>query len=882
MGAFLTSETANSVVDPIFGCPVCYEKYKGRILVCLKGHSVCEQCSRQLQKCPQCNAEYRGTRNYSLEDIVVKLKQMNCSPEDAVKRIVEKNSAAVLRETEARGASAPSAPVAPSAPAAAASAASGSSAAASQTNTPLAVEADEDSWLIETISAISLMEPNIERQYRQPVEDFRGSSSRTLDSISRSSCCKMENCRQIILLDELEQHLLSQHRHHVKHLTMEETNGCSGSNFDFNLDCHEHRFALLTDFGIFFLIINIDESSDEANAPVEDAIVTSWIQGVCCNDQAPLFNYTLSIELDGIRATYQDYVHTYKATASHIKWKNQCLGFFVYIPNSSSMKVKGHLCLSDSPTPRRRSSDTIPVPQEDIDLGTHPGLLAPVETEIQWEINFHILQLYTLNGAVIPEPLTRGWMNFVEEGPVEGGRMINYSNEMGAFLTSETANSVVDPIFGCPVCYEKYKGRILVCLKGHSVCEQCSRQLQKCPQCNAEYRGTRNYSLEDIVVKLKQMNCSPEDAVKRIVEKNSAAVLRETEARGASAPSAPVAPSAPAAAASAASGSSAAASQTNTPLAVEADEDSWLIETISAISLMEPNIERQYRQPVEDFRGSSSRTLDSISRSSCCKMENCRQIILLDELEQHLLSQHRHHVKHLTMEETNGCSGSNFDFNLDCHEHRFALLTDFGIFFLIINVDEPNVPDEDTIVTSWIQGVCCNDQAPLFNYTLSIELDGIRATYQDYVHTYKATASHIKWKNQCLGFFVYIPNSSSMKVKGHLSLSDSPTPRRRSSDTIPVPQEDIDLGTHPGLLAPVETEIQWEINFHILQLYTLNGAVIPEPLTRGWMNFVEEGPVEGGRMMHPLGPRSGLWAVTSFEVFTLFTFDRGAFGDFDL
>lgn len=66
-------------------CPVCYELFD-RIVQCMKGHSVCIVCSQDLDRCPICREVYLGTRNFALEDVIRKLKELK--EEAAAKNVV--------------------------------------------------------------------------------------------------------------------------------------------------------------------------------------------------------------------------------------------------------------------------------------------------------------------------------------------------------------------------------------------------------------------------------------------------------------------------------------------------------------------------------------------------------------------------------------------------------------------------------------------------------------------------------------------------------------------------------------------------------------------------------------------------------------------------
>ncbi|XP_026463339.1 E3 ubiquitin-protein ligase siah-1-like [Ctenocephalides felis] len=57
-----------------FECPICNELFYGTVQICVKGHSVCESCIKQLERCPMCGMFYKGGRNYSLEQLLRYMK----------------------------------------------------------------------------------------------------------------------------------------------------------------------------------------------------------------------------------------------------------------------------------------------------------------------------------------------------------------------------------------------------------------------------------------------------------------------------------------------------------------------------------------------------------------------------------------------------------------------------------------------------------------------------------------------------------------------------------------------------------------------------------------------------------------------------------------
>lgn len=57
-------------------CIICFEFLLAKVLLCEKGHSVCEKCVKEMKvtQCPQCQANLTDSRNYQLEQLIDKIK----------------------------------------------------------------------------------------------------------------------------------------------------------------------------------------------------------------------------------------------------------------------------------------------------------------------------------------------------------------------------------------------------------------------------------------------------------------------------------------------------------------------------------------------------------------------------------------------------------------------------------------------------------------------------------------------------------------------------------------------------------------------------------------------------------------------------------------
>ncbi|GAB0099219.1 Zinc finger, RING/FYVE/PHD-type [Sergentomyia squamirostris] len=282
-------------VDRVFACPVCFEKFSSHIMQCKAGHALCENCANQVNRCPQCNKEFLGTRNFILEDIIYQFQQMNLSPESAVKEIME------LAVKKALPIPNTSAPV--------------------TQRSPLS-------------ASFSPPEPVV---------------------------CRMKSCRQVLMTDSstfLSQpslHMLSKHSEFLLEPTTHGTD--RRSDFYLEISCSGcHRYALLTELGVFFLIIRSECIYHDGYSGKYQ--ITAWVQGACSDSDVKKFYSGLRIEVNFYRATYHDIVQNNYKTVPDIEGSDECLKFSFYAKSYDLVTVDGYTCLNKARQQRRRRITT--------------------------------------------------------------------------------------------------------------------------------------------------------------------------------------------------------------------------------------------------------------------------------------------------------------------------------------------------------------------------------------------------------------------------------------------------------------------------------------------------------------------------------------------
>lgn len=66
------SDNINEDLIRSLECPICIEYMTKPIYNCVKGHSICNLCKKNVEKCPLCQVNITDARNYVLEEIAEK------------------------------------------------------------------------------------------------------------------------------------------------------------------------------------------------------------------------------------------------------------------------------------------------------------------------------------------------------------------------------------------------------------------------------------------------------------------------------------------------------------------------------------------------------------------------------------------------------------------------------------------------------------------------------------------------------------------------------------------------------------------------------------------------------------------------------------------
>ncbi|CAH0564862.1 unnamed protein product [Brassicogethes aeneus] len=67
-------------LDNLCECPACLEILRGKIYICNKGHSFCEGCSKNLQKCALCQGGMTTQRNLLMENAISEILKIKSNP----------------------------------------------------------------------------------------------------------------------------------------------------------------------------------------------------------------------------------------------------------------------------------------------------------------------------------------------------------------------------------------------------------------------------------------------------------------------------------------------------------------------------------------------------------------------------------------------------------------------------------------------------------------------------------------------------------------------------------------------------------------------------------------------------------------------------------
>lgn len=85
-------------------CLICNEVMAPPIHCCKTGHSVCDKCRSQIDKCPTCEAKYEGARNYTLEKVAEHLdypcKNQGCNFSGTLPHLRAHLGACAVREAQ--------------------------------------------------------------------------------------------------------------------------------------------------------------------------------------------------------------------------------------------------------------------------------------------------------------------------------------------------------------------------------------------------------------------------------------------------------------------------------------------------------------------------------------------------------------------------------------------------------------------------------------------------------------------------------------------------------------------------------------------------------------------------------------------------------------
>ncbi|XP_055691826.1 E3 ubiquitin-protein ligase SIAH1B-like [Lutzomyia longipalpis] len=164
--------------------------------------------------------------------------------------------------------------------------------------------------------------------------------------------CRLRNCRLSMPLDDLKKHF--EQRHPGEFTILRATPYLSKSFFAYTVHLVNHRYALITEFGIFFLILRIEKQPLDEDEPL--ATLTAWIQGTCKDEEAHLFYSSIQVQRHTCKASYHDYVQGCRPTVADIEGKNECLKVSLHMSDETSLRISGYVCLnkfSNNPHPRR-------------------------------------------------------------------------------------------------------------------------------------------------------------------------------------------------------------------------------------------------------------------------------------------------------------------------------------------------------------------------------------------------------------------------------------------------------------------------------------------------------------------------------------------------
>lgn len=315
----------------------------------------------------------------------------------------------------------------------------------------------------------------------------------------------------------------------------------------------------------------------------------------------------------------------------------------------------------------------------------------------------------------------------------------------------------------CPVCMVVYEGRILQCSQGHAVCEACQVKLTECPSCRGVYVGTRNYVLEQVIAKLK-------------VLRNTDSTInwgdRTDDIQG-------------------------EPKSTN-----EAPEESEATQS-DAASASDTAATLKILAPKGLY---DCRMANCTAKLPFCRLLNHLRYFHKDSLtevcidiESRILSWWNKRLSPRSFFQTNRTTNTNTNEDGDFVDH-WALpcetfqkcfhLHNFGIFFLIVNVTQPDGPEAGlTNIKAWVQCAYPNRVARNFRFSLELLMGNMVATFTDYVVGAQSDCEYIQANNNCLNVDTaeqYETVTVEMKISRTHGPQNFPRNNRTDCRLIPV------------------------------------------------------------------------------------------------
>lgn len=223
-------------------------------MMCHSGHGVCEKCQKMLKECPQCRSAYTGTRNYMMEQLVLKLKKIKIQLEPT--SIEEQSKAAVLKANAIAEA--------------AAKKDKGNLAKkprVNRKNNPIEDNVIPDFFrtLNPTILDNKMMSGNSIISNRPNIADNATIYRKPLQIKGTHLRCQFLNCAAELPICRLYNHIRYFHKDYYTELKPEGKFSIdSHVNLEISAPARNYRHAFkISDFGLFFLKINIKKEIGE-------------------------------------------------------------------------------------------------------------------------------------------------------------------------------------------------------------------------------------------------------------------------------------------------------------------------------------------------------------------------------------------------------------------------------------------------------------------------------------------------------------------------------------------------------------------------------------------------------------------------------------------